>query len=770
MRLLIFTFLTFQAFGQVGTGEWRLHVPSTKAIDVAAGDGLSFAAFENGMVEYDVNAKEISLWTDVNGLSDINLTTLLFHPSTNSLFIGYDNGNFDKLSNGKITNIPSIKLAEVQGSKRINKIVPYEGYIYLATGFSIVQFDPSKDEIKDTWYPTNGNEPLLDIAFRNDSIFALTSNSLFSANVNNFALADPNQWNTSSLLPIITTDSYSEIECVENELYVLYKVPSYGSDTVYQLSSSGLIDILSSTESFEINSITTSDNKITINTDGAIYRLNSDFTQAANYNSYNIGTWISVQNSCYYNNSVWIADVKNGFLEIPSQFTYSKINFSGPPKKEFYFLDSEKGKLAVAGGGLSVVASNYSSSGVYIFKDETWSLYDRDNMTLWNDADIWDYISISIDPTDEDKIAVGTFSPTPLSILNDGGQVTDTFTPLNSTLQYTEAGGSLCLINALDYDSDGNLWVINGFTDSPLNVYTKEGNWYAFETGLASKNKFGKKLVVDYNGNKWFTMDGAGLFAFNDNGTLSNASDDKYKNMNSGEYTGALPSNTVNAIAVDFDNEIWIGTDNGFAVLYNSENVFDAAAGSYNASRIKLEYEGNVEYVLGNSNITDIEVDGANRKWFATANSGLILLSADGLEVISQFTAENSPLISNNILDIKLDQTTGELYIVTDKGLISYRTDATYEDPDYANVKVFPNPARPDFEGPITIQGIRYDSDIKITDVAGNLVYQTTSNGGTATWNGKTITGEKVTSGVYLIWTAPNEGKGRKVGKVLVIR
>ena len=259
------------------------------------------------------------------------------------------------------------------------------------------------------------------------------------------------------------------------------------------------------------------------------------------------------------------------------------------------------------------------------------------------------------------------------------------------------------------------------------------------------------------------------MFGFNDNKTISNLSDDKYKNLNSGEFTGGLPSNTVNAIAVDFDNEIWIGTDNGFAVLYNSENVFDAAAGSYNAQRIKLEYEGNVEYVLGNTNIVDIEVDGANRKWFATANSGLILLSADGLEVISQFTTENSPLISNNIIDIKLDQTTGELYIVTDKGLISYRTDASYEDPAYSNVKVFPNPARPDFEGPITIQGIRYDSDIKITDVAGNLVYQTTSNGGTATWNGKTITGEKVTSGVYLIWTAPNEGKGRKVGKVLVI-
>src|SRR5690606_22473137 len=125
--------------------------------------------------------------------------------------------------------------------------------------------------------------------------------------------------------------------------------------------------------------------------------------------------------------------------------------------------------------------------------------------------------------------------------------------------------------------------------------------------------------------------------------------------------------------------------------------------------------------------------------------------------------------ISNAIIDIELDHKTGEVFIITDKGLISYRSDASYEDPDYTNVQVFPNPARPDFDGPITIQGIRYDSDVKITDVAGNLVYQTTSNGGTATWNGRRLSGEKVSTGVYLIWTAPNEGKGRYVGKVLVV-
>jgi flagellar hook assembly protein FlgD len=121
------------------------------------------------------------------------------------------------------------------------------------------------------------------------------------------------------------------------------------------------------------------------------------------------------------------------------------------------------------------------------------------------------------------------------------------------------------------------------------------------------------------------------------------------------------------------------------------------------------------------------------------------------------------------IYDIKLDQTTGELFIITDKGLVSYRTTATYEDPEYASTTVFPNPVRPTYFGPVTIQGIRYNSDVKITDVAGNLVYKTVSNGGTATWDCKNLNGERVATGVYLIWTGMNEGKGKKVGKVLVV-
>jgi hypothetical protein len=403
-----------------------------------------------------------------------------------------------------------------------------------------------------------------------------------------------------------------------------------------------------------------------------------------------------------------------------------------------------------------------------VFKDEEWSLKDRYNMTLWKDQEIWDYIAVSVNPTDGEKIAVGSYSKIPLSIIETGDQVTQTFTPENSELKAVGPGGST-MITDVKYDSDGNLWIGNSYSIELLKVYTKDNKWVKINLGSSTMNKMINQIEIDYNGNKWLSVNGVGLVGFNDNQTIENTSDDKVQILNTGETTGALPSNEVTAIAVDFDNKIWIGTDNGFAILYNSESVFDATAGNYNAQRIKLKFELENEYLLGKTSITDIEVDGGNRKWFGTASAGIFLLSPDGTEILENFTTDNSPLISNTILDMQFDQTTGELFIVTDKGLISYRVDATFEDPEYSNVKVFPNPARPENSEIITIQGIRYDSDIHVTDAAGNLVYKTTSNGGTATWNGKTLLGERVKSGVYLFWTAPNEGKGRKVGKVVVI-
>ncbi len=766
MRFLFVLLLTSNVCAQIGTGQWRLHVPNRNALDVDAGNNMVYTAFEDGLMEYDISANETSLWTDVNALSDITLTCLEYYGPKNAVYVGYANGNLDKIVNNTVTNIPDIRLAQVTGLKRINRIVAYQNYIYVATGFSIVKIDPVKDEVRDTYYPTNGLVPIVDVTFRNDSIFALTSTKMYRGYTANPALADPGQWVVDSRVAVLSSSSiYKDIEVVDDQLYLLFSNPVHGQDSVFNVKNTGLEFVTNESFDLEINSIGNNGGKLAVNIDGGTIVYNSDYSHFSSQTGN-----MSVNNSFLYNDITWMADNNKGLIRYFGGNGVD-IQFQGPPANSYYAMDCKKGKMLVTSGGLQGgTHMTYNSNGVYSFEDEVWKTKDKSNQTLWMGKNIWDYIAVAVHPTDTKKIAVGTFSSIPLSIVQDGEQVADTFTVLNSPLQST-IWNPEALITDLQYDESGNLWIANSFCSSPLKVYTKDGAWQTMSLGSSMTDKAITQIAIDFNGNKWMSVSSGGLMGLNDNKTISTLTDDKTITLNSGATTGNLPSNNVTAIAVDFNNEIWIGTDNGFAILYNSQGAFDASVGdgSYNAQRIKLEFEGNVEYVLGNTSITDIEVDGGNRKWFGTENAGIFLLSADGSQIVQSFTTDNSPLISNNILEMEFNQMTGELFIITDKGLISYRADASYEDPEYSDVKVFPNPVKPDFSGPITIQGIRYDSDIHVTDVAGNLVYKTTSNGGTATWDGKTLLGERVKSGVYLIWTAPNTGKGRKVGKVVFI-
>jgi len=472
----------------------------------------------------------------------------------------------------------------------------------------------------------------------------------------------------------------------------------------------------------------------------------------------------------FYRDGVyWTADLNSGFVQVKTTGV-KQISYPGPPKDAFYSMDWSQGRLAVCSGGVDGNVSTFNTGGVYIFENEEWELRDAFNMNLWQGQDIYDYLCVAMHPSNREQMAVGTFSFVPVSIMDETGQVMDTLTPQNSFIEAATIGVGKSLVTAMEYDAQGNLWILNGGGNKPLKVLTGNGEWQSFDMGTAAKTKFSAKMVIDNTGNKWMSFLNNGLYGYSDGGTPTDIGDDNYQYFSNGEGLGALPSTNVTALAVDHDNELWIGTDAGFAVLYNPGSAIGASSGDYDAQRIKVDFEGNIEYVLGATYITDIEVDGGNRKWFGTANSGLVLLSADGLEILEQHTMENSPLISNMILDLQLDHNTGELFIITDKGLVSYRTDASDGNSNYSNVTVFPNPVRPDFHGPVTIQGIKGDSDVRITDAAGNLVYETSSNGGTATWNGENIQGAQVETGVYLIWTAPREGKGRHVGKVLVVR
>ena len=216
---------------------------------------------------------------------------------------------------------------------------------------------------------------------------------------------------------------------------------------------------------------------------------------------------------------------------------------------------------------------------------------------------------------------------------------------------------------------------------------------------------------------------------------------------------------------------MWVGCDRGVFVTYSPQQVFDS---DFYFTQIKVaRNDGSnlADYLLSEIPIKCITVDGGNRKWIGTSGSGVFLVSADGQETIHHFTTDNSPLISDDINDIAINGETGEVFIATSAGLLSYRSDAFDPEPsfDKNRVKVYPNPVRPDYDGNITVTGLMYNSDVKIVNAAGRLINQGTSVGGAYTWNGRLAGGRRCANGIYYVLATDEEGNKGIVTKFLIV-
>lgn len=324
-------------------------------------------------------------------------------------------------------------------------------------------------------------------------------------------------------------------------------------------------------------------------------------------------------------------------------------------------------------------------------------------------------------------------------------------------------------IGGICFDAAGNMWVTNSGVNTALNVKEKiNGTWKAFDlSGYVSVNQAEADIVMDQNNQIWMVLPrGKGLLVYNYNGTIDNTSDDQVTTLSNATGNGALSSNNVYSIAVDSTGEIWVGTDKGISVFYNPGNVF-VSGSDFDSQQILVNEGGFIQPLLASDITSAIAVDGANRKWIGTQNSGVFLMSADGTQQLLNFNASNSPLFSNTINSIAIDQTTGEVYFGTDQGIESYKSNATKGGATYSNVLVYPNPVPSGYNGSIAIRGLAQSSNVKITDISGTLVYSTTAEGGEAIWNGRNFEGEKAQTGVYLVFCASSDGSKRVVAKIL---
>jgi hypothetical protein len=317
-------------------------------------------------------------------------------------------------------------------------------------------------------------------------------------------------------------------------------------------------------------------------------------------------------------------------------------------------------------------------------------------------------------------------------------------------------------------DKSRNLWITQTEVPGSIKVLTPDGKWIVNPVTIEAPTI--GDIIITRNGNKWIVLPrGFGLFILDDNNTPDNFTDDRSKKMLVKDGDNNVFS-MVYSIAEDLDGNIWVGTDQGPVIYYTPERVF---SDDLKAFRIKIPRNDGTnlaDIMLGTETITTIAVDGANRKWLGTNSSGAYLLSSDGTKRITNYNEQNSPILSNSIVALSVDNKTGDVWFGTSKGVQSVRTDATDGGAKFQNVYTFPNPVREDFTGNVTITGLMRDSQIRITDISGNLVYETISNGGLATWDLKTYNGKRVSTGVYLVFCASSDGKESAVTKMLVIR
>lgn len=752
--------LPAQGLSQIGMNQWRIHFSAFKPQGITKTDDNIYMACSNGIIRYDLEDNSVNQLTVTNGISDLGISSISSNESV--VAVGYVNGNLDIIEGNEITNVPWIQTADIAGDKTIHNFFFSDKYIYIASGIGLILFDNERKEIKDTYYPYEDPE-ILDVAIYNDTLYVATTNGIYFAPKDRPFLNDKNQWEKQEDFPVtVVNKEFSDIEVYGNKLFFAYNDSGFNADTLYYLENNVLLKY---DQELTIKSLHAEDDRLLLTLFASIQSLDADVNMIQSVFSYPSGVPSPVE-SIYYNSDYWIADENGGLVQARNSWSASSIFSNTPAADGTYRMDIQYGKVLVAGGGLTQNVQNvYSSNGIYMFEDEEWTNFNyktNDSISLGPD---FDFISVAVNQNNTSEYAYGSFSKDGLKVIKEDGAILDVYNSSNSLI---EQSGTNMVISDMKYDDEGNLWFINQGV-FPLKVLTPDGQMKAYSLGAASNNKFPYRLLIDNDGNKWVAVTNVGMVAFNENGTLDDPSDDQWRTLSAAEGFGNLPSVFVKGLAQDADGEIWIGTEEGLVILYSRNNLYDGGFGEFDASPILLEVDGEVERLLGDTYVTAIAIDGGNRKWIGTNSSGVFCFSEDGTEEIYRFTTENSPLVSNNVYDIKVDQLSGEVYFATQDGLVSFRSDASLADQEFSSITVFPNPVRPEFSGPITIQGLGYESDVKVTDISGNLIFETVSNGGTVIWDGKTLQGDRVQSGVYLVWSGITTGKGKNVAKILFI-
>lgn len=743
--------------------EWTGHFSYVSIQAISQGNDKVYAAAENAVFSYDLSTQEIETLSTINGLSGELISTLYYSENFNVLVIGYESGLIEIISDGDeevltvvdILNKPTIP----PDKKRINQFNEFDGNLYIAAQFGISVFDLTALEFGDTYFIGDGGAQIniTGTAVLEPFIYASTSeNGIRRALVAADNLIDFDEWSQ------IAGGGYLGLVKAGNQVYTA------NSNLLYSVVGGlQIVDNIGGA----IREINGQNDFINITTFSSIRTYNENLSIVASASTINGVDAYELLTGFSHDNFLYLGTREQGLFQIPfGNTTANQILPDGPLFNNSFSIDTSPGQLWVNFGEVTVSFDPFplTKKGISNLREGEWTNISYTDLTETLGKEINDLVRVRIDPNDPNRVFMSSFQKGILQI--EDQNPFKIFDETNSSLEITFDNPNFGIrIFGIDFDAQGNLWAVQAKDERGLIRISPEGQLQRFDVSDIFNFSLPNSLPLALTEVK-VTRENFVFFGTVADGLVGyNPANGNFNIIGRDPGNGNLPNGTIRALALDNNNRLWIGTGGGLRVLFSPGVVFDENANTDAQAIIILE-DGVPQELLFELVITDIEVDGSNNKWISTASSGVFYLSPNGQETLLQFNKDNSPLPSNNVQDIAIDSFTGVVYFATVNGLVAFNGTSTAPRDNLDNVYAFPNPVRPGFTGDVTIDGLTANANVKITDISGNLVFETTSEGGSVLWDTTAFGKYKVASGVYLVIITGEEALETKIAKIMVVR
>ena len=738
--------------------SWEDFFSYNNVKDLVKNDDRIYAIADNAAFIYDTNSGSVQKISSVHGLSGKETSSLHYSSATGRFVIGYRSGLLEIIDeNGKISSANDMERLDITGEKQVNHIAEHENKLYLSTPFGIVVFDILNLEFGDTYFIDEDSRPVqvYQTAVFEGTIYAATEKGIYMADVNDPNLIDFNNW--------LQPDGYLQGDFRSIAVFA-DRVFTSRAESLYQFVPTGQLALVRSFNS-KIHDLRATVEYLTVSLENAAHVLNPGMQQVHQASA--SGTYrFSLHTSLAEGESLFLATDSYGILENPLfEKGFAEIHPDGPTSNQVFSITAANNNLWVVYGG-------YDGAYTPLGKKLGYSHYNGSalegghwiNQNYEDRFPAKDLVHVTLDPSAENKAYISSWNSGMLVVENDSPLVL--WNESNSGLEdlYPEGSANTSIrINGSAFDNRGNFWIANAWVPERVKKLESNGTWKSFDMSSVITNPaFGlSELVIDNSGSVWMGSRRNGALVFNESGERKRA-------LITEATKGSLPDLHVRTLAVDRYNRIWIGTQKGLVVFSDPEGVFDAEI--YDAEPVIVEDDGIAKKLLGDQPISSIAIDGAENKWFGTETGGILGTNPSGSETLHIFHKDNSPLPSNRIMKIAVDNSTGKVYFATDKGIVAFNSEVAPFGESLEEVYAYPNPVRSDHET-VTIDGrngthLPKGTNVKILDTAGRLVYETNVDigqeikGGKVIWDKTNLRGRKVASGVYIVLlTSPDKSE-----------